>query len=72
VLLQSQILIIDMVPLRSWGQYYSLLGVVLAIGSLNRHVIGGALASHKAWRVCELVNVYAKEAMLNSPSGYFG
>jgi MFS family permease len=68
----TEILITDMVPLRSRGQYYALLGVVLAIGSLSGPVIGGALASHKAWRVCDLVNVDAKEAMLNSDSGYFG
>jgi MFS family permease len=68
----TEILITDMVPLRSRGQYYALLAVVLAIGSLSGPVIGGALASHKAWRVCELEYVDAKEAMLNSDSGYFG
>jgi MFS family permease len=68
----TEILITDMVPLWSQGQYYALLSVVLAIGSLSRPVIGGALASHKAWRVCDLVYVYVKEAMLNSDSGYFG
>jgi MFS family permease len=51
----TEILITDIVPLRSRGQFYALLGVVLAIGSLSGPGIGGALALHKAWRVCDLV-----------------
>ena len=46
----TEILITDMVPLRERGNYFALISIVWAIGSVGGPLIGGALAQGGAWR----------------------
>lgn len=46
----TEILITDMVPLRERGNYFALISIVWAIGSVSGPLIGGALAQAGAWR----------------------
>ncbi|KAL8706384.1 MAG: hypothetical protein Q9201_000529 [Fulgogasparrea decipioides] len=50
ILALTEILITDMVPLRERGNYFALISIVWAIGSVSGPLIGGALASADAWR----------------------
>ncbi|KAI4112307.1 MAG: hypothetical protein LQ338_008326, partial [Usnochroma carphineum] len=50
ILALTEILITDMVPLRERGNYFALISVVWAIGSVAGPLVGGALASADAWR----------------------
>lgn len=50
ILALTSILITDMVPLRERGNYFALNNIVWAVGSVSGPLIGGALASPKAWR----------------------
>ena len=46
----TEIIITDMVPLRERGNYFALISIVWAIGSVSGPLVGGALASRGAWR----------------------
>ncbi len=46
----TEILITDMVPLRERGNYFALISIVWAIGSVAGPLVGGALAQAGAWR----------------------
>lgn len=46
----TEIIITDMVPLRERGNYFALISIVWAIGSVSGPLIGGALARGSAWR----------------------
>ena len=46
----TEIIITDMVPLRERGNYFALISIVWAIGSVSGPLIGGALAQRNAWR----------------------
>ena len=46
----TEIIITDMVPLRERGNYFALISIVWAIGSVSGPLIGGALAQGNAWR----------------------
>ena len=46
----TEILMTDMVPLRERGNYFALIGIVWAIGSVAGPLVGGALATKDAWR----------------------
>lgn len=46
----TEIIITDMVPLRERGNYFALISIVWAIGSVSGPLIGGALAQVDAWR----------------------
>ena len=46
----TEIIITDLVPLRERGNYFALIGIVWAIGSVSGPLIGGALAQVGAWR----------------------
>ncbi|KAL9609598.1 MAG: hypothetical protein Q9167_005641 [Letrouitia subvulpina] len=50
ILSLTEILITDMVPLRERGNYFALISIVWAIGSVAGPLVGGALASANAWR----------------------
>ncbi|KAL8994646.1 MAG: hypothetical protein Q9188_007007 [Gyalolechia gomerana] len=50
ILALTEILITDMVPLRERGNYFALISIVWAIGSVAGPLVGGALASVDAWR----------------------
>jgi MFS family permease len=54
----TEILITDMVPLRFRGNYYALLGTVLALGSVMGPIVGGALATRQAWRVSNTMSTH--------------
>ena len=50
ILALTEILMTDMVPLRERGNYFALIGIVWAIGSVAGPLVGGALATEDAWR----------------------
>lgn len=50
ILALTEILITDMVPLRERGNYFALIAIVWAIGSVAGPLVGGALAVEEAWR----------------------
>ena len=50
ILSLTEILITDMVPLRERGNYFALISIVWAIGSVSGPLVGGALATADAWR----------------------
>ncbi|KAL6713053.1 hypothetical protein ACLMJK_009449 [Lecanora helva] len=50
VIVMTEILITDMVPLREQGNYYAAISIVWIVGSVAGPFIGGALAQKHAWR----------------------
>lgn len=53
IIVLTEILTTDLVPLRFRGNYQSFIGMMWAIGSVSGPLIGGALAESGAWRwVC--------------------
>lgn len=50
VLALTEIIITDIVPLRERGNYFALISIVWAIGSVSGPLVGGALATRNAWR----------------------
>ncbi|KAL4865043.1 major facilitator superfamily domain-containing protein [Aspergillus spectabilis] len=46
IILMSDVIITDLVPMRLRGKYFGIIGAVWALGSITRPVIGGALAHH--------------------------
>lgn len=50
ILTVTETLITDMVPLRQRGNYFAMIGIVWAIGTVSGPLIGGVLAQVGAWR----------------------
>ncbi|KAL2843261.1 major facilitator superfamily domain-containing protein [Aspergillus pseudodeflectus] len=50
IILMSDIIITDLVPMRLRGTYFGIIGGVWALGSVTGPVIGGVLASQASWR----------------------
>lgn len=50
ILALTEIIITDMVPLRERGNFFALISIVWAIGSVSGPIVGGALATRNAWR----------------------
>lgn len=50
ILALTEILITDMVPLRERGNYFALISIVWAVGTVAGPIVGGALATKNAWR----------------------
>jgi MFS family permease len=49
IILMSDIIITDLVPMRIRGTYFGIIGGDWALGSVSGPVIGGALASEASW-----------------------
>jgi MFS family permease len=49
IILMSDIIITDLVPMRLRGTYFGIIGGVWALGSVSGPVIGGALAYEASW-----------------------
>lgn len=54
----TEILITDMVPLRERENYFALISIVWAIGSVAGPLVGGSLAQAGAWRWIFYLNVF--------------
>lgn len=52
IILMSDIVITDLVPMRQRGMYFGLIGGCWAIGSVSGPVIGGVLAYKATWVSC--------------------
>jgi EmrB/QacA subfamily drug resistance transporter len=50
IIVLTQILVTDLVPLRERGKYFSIISIVWAVGSVSGPVIGGAFAQNSSWR----------------------
>jgi EmrB/QacA subfamily drug resistance transporter len=50
IIVLTQIIVTDMVPLRERGKYFSIISIVWALGSVSGPVIGGAFAQNGDWR----------------------
>ncbi|KAK4918943.1 hypothetical protein LTR49_013415 [Elasticomyces elasticus] len=58
VLVLTEIVITDLVPLRFRGQYFSLMGAMWAIGSVSGPLVGGAFSvGPKLWRWMQVTNI---------------
>jgi MFS family permease len=49
----TEIIVTDLVPLRSRGKWFSFIGAAVAIGTSVGPVIGGSLAENVSW-VCNI------------------
>ena len=49
ILAMTEIIITDLVPLRERGNFFALIGIVWAVGSVAGPIVGGALAQRGAW-----------------------
>lgn len=57
ILVLTDVVITDLVPLRFRGNYFSLLGVMWAIGSVSGPIVGGAFAENVSWRWIFWINL---------------
>ncbi|SGY62230.1 BQ5605_C007g04668 [Microbotryum silenes-dioicae] len=57
VVYQSEILVVDLVPLADRGAFFAIIGAVWALASAIGPPIGGALASAAAWRRLFYLNI---------------
>jgi MFS family permease len=56
VIAMIQVIFCDMVPLRQWPQYFSMVLASWSIGSIIGPVIGGAFVESASWRWCFYIN----------------
>ncbi|KAL5336139.1 major facilitator superfamily domain-containing protein [Aspergillus crustosus] len=57
IILMSDVIITDLVPMRLRGKYFGVIGAVWALGSVSGPVIGGALAYEASWRWIFWINI---------------
>ncbi|KAK4502278.1 hypothetical protein PRZ48_005703 [Zasmidium cellare] len=57
ILVLTDVVITDLVPLRLRGNYFSLLGVMWAVGSVSGPIVGGAFAQTVSWRWILWINL---------------
>jgi hypothetical protein len=57
ILVMSEIVITDITPLRERGKYYSLLGVMWALGTVLGPLLGGGFATSVTWRWIFWINL---------------
>ncbi|KAK5100972.1 hypothetical protein LTS08_004578 [Lithohypha guttulata] len=57
VVVMSEILVCDMVPLRQRGEWFGMLSGVYAIGTVLGPIVGGLFAQHVTWRWIFYINL---------------
>ena len=57
VLVLTEIVVTDLVPLRFRGNYYSMIGAMWAIGSVTGPIIGGVFSEEVSWRWIFWINL---------------
>lgn len=68
ILVMSEIIITDIIPLRQRGQYYSLLGAMWAIGTVVGPLLGGGFATNVTWRWIFWINLpFCGIALVTTP-----